>query len=119
VRRSRGYTPEPVLLEEDGPDVLGAGGEIKNTFALLKGSRRSLGEARAEGARVEVVYSPMDAFKIAKMEKALKVVFFATGFETTSPLFVLRCTPQTPVGPCMVSDEGSYAAYYKYGGAYG
>lgn len=31
------------------------------------------------------------------------------------PLFGTRCTPETPVGPCMVSSEGSCAAHYKYG----
>jgi hydrogenase expression/formation protein HypD len=31
-------------------------------------------------------------------------------------LFGKRCTPDTPVGPCMVSSEGSCAAFYKYGG---
>ncbi len=30
------------------------------------------------------------------------------------PLFAKRCTPATPLGPCMVSTEGSCAAYYKY-----
>ncbi|MFP4396948.1 MAG: hydrogenase formation protein HypD [Desulfonatronovibrio sp.] len=30
------------------------------------------------------------------------------------PLFGTRCTPAKPVGPCMVSTEGSCAAYYKY-----
>jgi hydrogenase expression/formation protein HypD len=30
------------------------------------------------------------------------------------PLFGAACTPQTPVGPCMVSSEGSCAAYFKY-----
>lgn len=37
IRRSRGYVPEPVLLGEDGPDVLGCGADIKNTFTLTKG----------------------------------------------------------------------------------
>jgi len=32
------------------------------------------------------------------------------------PLFGKACTPQAPVGPCMVSSEGSCSAYYKYGG---
>jgi len=32
------------------------------------------------------------------------------------PLFGARCTPEAPVGACMVSSEGSCAAYYKYGG---
>jgi hydrogenase expression/formation protein HypD len=31
------------------------------------------------------------------------------------PLFAGRCTPVSPVGPCMVSSEGTCAAYYKYG----
>jgi hydrogenase expression/formation protein HypD len=31
------------------------------------------------------------------------------------PLFSRACTPENPVGPCMVSSEGSCAAYYKYG----
>ncbi len=33
------------------------------------------------------------------------------------PLFGKRCTPEDPVGPCMVSSEGACAAAYKYGGA--
>ncbi len=32
------------------------------------------------------------------------------------PLFGGRCTPRSPVGPCMVSSEGSCAAWFKYGG---
>ena len=35
------------------------------------------------------------------------------------PLFGRRCTPQAPVGPCMVSTEGSCAAWYKYVGTSG
>ncbi|MEJ2521113.1 MAG: hydrogenase formation protein HypD [Desulfuromonadales bacterium] len=31
------------------------------------------------------------------------------------PLFGSRCTPSAPIGPCMVSSEGTCAAYYKYG----
>jgi len=31
------------------------------------------------------------------------------------PLFASACTPRTPIGPCMVSSEGSCAAYFKYG----
>jgi len=37
IRRSRGYVPEPVVLGEDGPDVLGCGADIKNTFTITKG----------------------------------------------------------------------------------
>jgi hydrogenase expression/formation protein HypD len=31
------------------------------------------------------------------------------------PLFGTACSPESPVGACMVSTEGSCAAYYKYG----
>jgi hydrogenase maturation protein HypF len=37
IRRSRGYVPDPIPLHEDGPDVLGCGADIKNTFTLIKG----------------------------------------------------------------------------------
>ena len=33
------------------------------------------------------------------------------------PLYDKLCTPATPIGPCMVSAEGSCAAYYRYGGS--
>ena len=38
IRRSRGYVPDPISLHEDGPEVLGCGADIKNTFTLTKGS---------------------------------------------------------------------------------
>lgn len=37
IRRSRGYSPEPILLRDDGPEVLGCGADLKNTFTLTKG----------------------------------------------------------------------------------
>ena len=38
IRRSRGYVPAPIYLCGDGPVVLAAGGELKNTITLLKGT---------------------------------------------------------------------------------
>ena len=38
IRRSRGYVPAPIYLKETGPAVLAAGGELKNTVTLLKGT---------------------------------------------------------------------------------
>lgn len=35
-------------------------------------------------------------------------------YPTQCPLFAKHCTPMKPVGPCMVSSEGSCAAYYRY-----
>lgn len=39
LRRARGYTPIPVLLDREYPTTLGVGGELKNTFCLIKGDR--------------------------------------------------------------------------------
>jgi len=51
----------------------------------VPGSRKSLLQARADGADVRMVYSPMDALKIARANPHREVVFFALGFETTMP----------------------------------
>jgi hydrogenase expression/formation protein HypD len=51
----------------------------------VPGSRGSLLEAKAEGADVRIVYSPLDALGIARDNPDREVVFFAIGFETTAP----------------------------------
>jgi hydrogenase expression/formation protein HypD len=51
----------------------------------VPGSHSDLFEARAEGADVRVVYSPLDALKIARENPSRPVVFFGVGFETTAP----------------------------------
>lgn len=64
------------------PDVILA------TFGdMLKvpGSRSSLAAAKAQGADIRIVYSPLDCLKIAEENPAKKVVFLAVGFETTAP----------------------------------
>ena len=51
----------------------------------VPGSRKSLLQARADGADVRMVYSPMDALDLARKHPKREVVFFAIGFETTMP----------------------------------
>lgn len=52
----------------------------------VPGSLGSLQKARSEGADVRFVYSPLDCLKIANENKDKTVVFFAIGFETTTPM---------------------------------
>lgn len=51
----------------------------------IPGSTTSLDEEKAKGADVRIVYSVLDALKIAENNKDKKVVFLGIGFETTSP----------------------------------
>jgi len=51
----------------------------------VPGSTNDLFSIRASGGQVRVVYSPLDAVKIAKDNPDQEVVFFAIGFETTAP----------------------------------
>jgi hydrogenase expression/formation protein HypD len=51
----------------------------------VPGSSRSLLDAKAAGGDVRIVYSPMDALKLARAHADREVVFFAIGFETTAP----------------------------------
>jgi hydrogenase expression/formation protein HypD len=51
----------------------------------VPGSRDDLFSIRAAGGDVRVVYSPLDAVKIARENPDKQVVFFAIGFETTAP----------------------------------
>ena len=51
----------------------------------IPGSDGSLLDAKAAGADVRMVYSPLDALRIAKKNPDRTVVFFAIGFETTAP----------------------------------
>ena len=51
----------------------------------VPGSRGSLLDAKARGADVRMVYSPLDALKVARDDPEQEVVFFAIGFETTAP----------------------------------
>ena len=51
----------------------------------VPGSKKSLLESKANGADVRIMYSPLDAVKLAKENPEKEVVFFAVGFETTAP----------------------------------
>jgi len=76
-----GRVDDCVALAET-PDV------IFTTFGdamRVPGSKKSLLQARADGCDVRMVYSPLDALRLAKENPNKQVVFFALGFETTMP----------------------------------
>ena len=52
----------------------------------VPGSHGSLQDARSKGADVRFVYSPLDSIQIAKENPNKKIIFFAIGFETTTPM---------------------------------
>jgi hydrogenase expression/formation protein HypD len=51
----------------------------------VPGSKKDLLTVKAEGGSIRIVYSPLDAVKLAQQHPDKKVVFFAVGFETTAP----------------------------------
>jgi hydrogenase expression/formation protein HypD len=78
----------PMGRVDDGIAVAGEPGVIFTCFGdmmRVPGSRGTLLEAKAEGADIRMVYSPLDALRIAKSNPDRQVVFFAIGFETTAP----------------------------------
>ncbi len=68
------------LAEEKGVILCSYGDMLR-----VPGSKRSLLEAKAAGADVRILYSPLEAVKIAQENPGKEVVFFAVGFETTAP----------------------------------
>jgi len=78
----------PMGRVDDGVRVARQSGVILTCFGdmmRVPGSLGSLLEAKALGADVRTVYSPLDALRIARENPEREVVFFAIGFETTAP----------------------------------
>lgn len=69
------------LAEEQGVTLCTYGDLLR----VPASKRRSLMKAKADGADIRMVYSTMDALKIAAENPDKQVVFFAIGFETTTP----------------------------------
>jgi hydrogenase expression/formation protein HypD len=64
----------------------------------VPGSKKSLLEAKAEGADVRILYSPIEGLQIAKENPGKEVVFFAVGFETTAPANALSVVQADKLG---------------------
>ncbi|MBA3947279.1 MAG: hydrogenase formation protein HypD [Herpetosiphonaceae bacterium] len=78
----------PMGRVDDAIAIARTEGVIFTTFGdmmRVPGSNGSLLDAKAAGADVRFVYSPLDALKLARQNPSREVVFFAIGFETTAP----------------------------------
>lgn len=72
-----------IRLVADHPEVILA--SYGDMLRVPGGNRRSLLQAKADGADVRMVYSVSDALELARANPARQVVFFGIGFETTTP----------------------------------
>jgi hydrogenase expression/formation protein HypD len=78
----------PMGRVDDGISIAERDGVILTCFGdmmRVPGGRGSFLEAKSRGADIRMVYSPLDALRIARENPERHVVFFAIGFETTSP----------------------------------
>ncbi|MBE0067627.1 hydrogenase formation protein HypD [Thermoanaerobacterium thermosaccharolyticum] len=98
---------------------------IEEVFEDSDAEWRGLGMIEGSGLKIREKYSEYDAekkFNIKKPNSGTEIKGCRCGdvlkgiiTPKQCPLFGKACTPLNPVGPCMVSSEGSCAAYYKYG----
>jgi hydrogenase expression/formation protein HypD len=77
----RGRLDDAIALAEQSNVIFTTFGDAMR----VPGSKKSLLQAKAEGADVRMIYSPLDALPIAKENPDKEVVFFGIGFETTAP----------------------------------
>jgi hydrogenase expression/formation protein HypD len=90
----------PMGRVDDGIAVAKTPGVIFTCFGdmmRVPGGEGSLLDARAQGADVRMVYSPLDALRVARENPDREVVFYAIGFETTAPstaLTILRAAEE-------------------------
>jgi len=98
---------------------------IEEVFEPCDSTWRGLGEIKGSGLKIRNKYKDFDAalkFDIKPIGDEIEVKGCRCGdvlkgriYPNECPLFGRVCTPDNPVGPCMVSSEGSCAAFYKYG----
>jgi len=97
---------------------------IAECFAPVDGYWRGLGKIGKSTLALKEQYGRFDAFRRFGLEDApgkdrsgcrCGEVLCGLIEPVQCPMFGTRCTPQTPVGPCMVSSEGTCSAWFKYG----
>ena len=108
------------VMAEGNPVALAA---IDEVFETCPATWRGLGEIPGSGYRIREEFADFDAMRRFRPEvepvrehKGCRCGDVLRGIMAPNdcPLFRTVCTPENPVGPCMVSSEGSCAAYYRY-----
>jgi len=101
---------------------------MDQVFELCPAQWRGMGEVGNSGLKLREEYRHFDAELAFTIDpgptyehKGCICGEILRGVKTPvdCPLFSKACTPEHPVGPCMVSSEGSCSAYYLYGGDFG
>ncbi len=101
---------------------------METVFEVGEANWRGIGTVPASGLQIRQKYEKYDASKNFIIDpgptlepKGCICGSILRGVSTPNDcsLFRVTCTPENPVGPCMVSSEGSCAACYQYGGSYG
>lgn len=96
---------------------------IDEVFETCTATWRGMGEIPGSGYRIRPEYAQFDAVRrfSPSVEPTIEPkgcrcgdVLRARMAPNECPLFRKVCTPENPVGPCMVSSEGSCAAYFRY-----
>jgi hydrogenase expression/formation protein HypD len=96
---------------------------MQEVFEVQDAAWRGIGTIRESGLKIREKLSGLDAEKMLDFEvpeavepKGCRCGEVLTGrmIPPQCPLYQKNCTPEDPVGPCMVSSEGTCAAYYRY-----
>ncbi len=101
--------------------------EIMNQiFEVCDADWRGIGNIPSSGLRLREEYSHLDAAERFGIEERTPLemptgckcasVLLGSSSPTDCPFFGKGCTPDRPVGPCMVSNEGTCKIWYLYGG---
>lgn len=77
----RGRLDDAIALAENPHVIFATFGDAMR----VPGSQKSLLQAKAQGADIRMVYSPLDSLQIARENPHKEVIFFSIGFETTAP----------------------------------
>lgn len=108
------------VMPEGNPVALAA---IDEVFETCTATWRGLGDIPGSGYRIRDEFANFDAVRRFEPDveptrdpKGCRCgdVLRARIAPNECPMFRTVCTPENPVGPCMVSSEGSCAAYYRY-----